>query len=75
MDQKRRNILDEYLTTTITTTITTTTTTKNSIHPYLFLEEWSQFRATRLNHFFISILGTEYAKPYETRKNTHHKMF
>ena len=63
MDQKPRNILDEYL------------TKKNRIHLYLFLEEWSQFRATRLNHFFISILGTEYAKPYETRKNTHHKMF
>ena len=50
MDQKRRNILDEYL------------TKKIRIHPYLFLEEWSQFRARRLNHFFISILGTEYAK-------------
>ena len=63
MDQKRRNILDEYL------------TKKTRIHPYLFLEEWSQFRAKRLNHFFISTLGTEYAKPYKTRKNTHHKMF
>lgn len=63
MDQKRRNILDEYL------------TKKTRIHPYLFLEEWSQFRARRLNHFFISILETEYAKPYETGKNTHHKMF
>ena len=63
MDQKRRNILDEYL------------TKKTRIHPYLFLEEWSQFRARRLNHFFISIVEEEYAKPYETRKNTYHKMF
>ena len=63
MDQKQRNILDEYL------------TKKTQDSSAFFFEEWSQFKAERLNHFFISIVEEEYAKPYETRKNTYHKMF
>ena len=63
MDQKQRNILDEYL------------TKKNQDSSPFFFEEWSQFKPERLNHFFISIVEEEYAKPYETRKNTYHKMF
>ena len=64
MDQKQRNILDEYL-----------TKKKPGFICIFFFEEWSQFKAERLNHFFISIVEEEYAKPYETRKNTYHKMF
>ena len=63
MDQKQRNILDEYL------------TKKNQDSSAFIFEEWSQFKAERLSHFFISIVEEEYAKPYETRKNTYHKMF